>query len=36
VGHLRLDVLDARVCVVFFGSGVIVVEVRRAAIMSVK
>jgi hypothetical protein len=35
VGHLRLDVFDSRVCVVFFGGGVIVVEVWGAVVMLV-
>lgn len=35
MGHLRLDVLNARIRVVFLGGRVIVVEVRRAVDMSV-
>jgi len=35
VRHLRLDVLYARVRVVFFGGGVIVVEVWRTAVVSI-
>jgi len=35
VGHLGLDVFDSRVCVVFFGCRVIVVEVWRPVIMLV-
>lgn len=36
VGHLRLNVLDTRVCVVFLGGGVIVVKVRRATVVLVE
>jgi RsiW-degrading membrane proteinase PrsW (M82 family) len=36
VGHLRLDVFDTRIGVVFLGRGVIVIEVWRTAFMSVE
>jgi hypothetical protein len=36
VGHLRLDVFDTRVGVVFLRRGVIVIEVWRAIFVSVE